>query len=240
MKKVAVIQSNYIPWKGYFDIIHDADLFIFHDDLQYTKNDWRNRNKIKTMQGVSWLSIPVGSREDRLICEVELNDSSWSRKHWNMIKQFYSKTPYFKKYQGYFEHIYLESSWTNLSELNQLLIIGISREFLGIQTQFMDSRIFNLKLKKLDRLIELLQSAKADLYISGPSARAYIDENIFLQAGIELIYKDYSGYPEYQQLFPPFEHAISILDLLFNCGPDAPYFIWGWRDDVTLKNRQNH
>lgn len=238
MKKVAVIQSNYIPWKGYFDIIHDADLFIFHDDLQYTKNDWRNRNKIKTAQGTTWLSIPVGTREDRLICEVELNDSSWNRKHWNMIKQFYSKAPYFKKYLSFFEHVYLDSNWTNLSQLNQFLIHGISKEFLGIQTEFMDSRAFNLKLKKMDRLIELLQAANATLYISGPSAKAYIDENIFSQAGIKLIYKDYSGYPEYQQLFPPFEHAVSILDLLFNCGPDAPYFIWGWRENASHENKQ--
>lgn len=230
MKRVAVIQSNYIPWKGYFDIIHDVDEFIFHDDLQYTKSDWRNRNKIKTAQGVSWLSIPVGDRDDRLIYEVELADASWSKKHWNMIKQSYSRAPYFKKYQEYFEHIYLESKWTNLSELNQFLIRNISMEFLGTVTNFKDSREFYLKSKKLDRLIELLQRAEATLYVSGPSARAYIDEKRFVEAGIDLIYKDYSGYPEYPQSFLPFEHAVSILDLLFHCGPDAPYYIWGWRE----------
>jgi len=94
MKKMAVIQSNYIPWKGYFDIIHDVDQFIFYDDVPYTKNDWRNRNKIKSKQGLHWLTIPVGSRNERLIYEVEIEDSSWTKKHWETLKQSYSKAPY--------------------------------------------------------------------------------------------------------------------------------------------------
>jgi hypothetical protein len=230
MKKVAVIQSNYIPWKGYFDIIHDVELFIFHDDLQYTKNDWRNRNRIKTAPGVIWLTIPVGIREDRLICEVELLDKTWARKHWEIIKQHYSKTPYFKSYRSFFENVYLERSWSNLSELNQFLIKEISKEFLGSKTEFKDSRDFFLTTKKLDRLIELLVKAEADLYITGPSAKGYIVEDEFSRVGIQLVYKEYSGYPEYPQQFPPFEHAVSIIDLLFNCGPAAPDYIWGWRD----------
>ena len=98
MKKVAIIQSNYIPWKGYFDIINDVDLFIFHDDLQYTKGDWRNRNKIKTPQGTIWITIPVGTNTERLICEVEIKDNQWQRKHYNLLKQHYINTPYYKKY----------------------------------------------------------------------------------------------------------------------------------------------
>lgn len=230
MKKVAVIQSNYIPWKGYFDIIHDVDLFIFHDDLQYTKNDWRNRNMIKTAQGLSWLTIPVGCRENRLICEVELTDNSWQKKHWAKIKQSYAKTPYFRHYQNFLEYVYLETEWSNLSALNQFLIKGISKEFLGIKTEFSDSREFCLKTQKLDRLLELLCKAETTLYVSGPSAKAYIDQQKFLAVNIELVYKDYSSYPEYSQQFPPFEHTVSILDLLFNCGMTAPDYIWGWRE----------
>jgi hypothetical protein len=237
MKKVAVLQSNYIPWKGYFDIIHDVDLFIFYDDVQYTKNDWRNRNKIKTAQGVRWLTIPVGASEQRLICEVELNDNHWSRKQWATIQQSYSKTPYLKQYQDFFERVYTQDKWTNLSELNQFLIKTISSEFLGIETEFRDSREFDLTGKKADRLLDLLHKAGATLYVSGPSARDYLDELRFTEAGIKLVYKDYSGYPEYPQLFPPFEHAVSILDLLFNCGPEAPYYIWGWRE--KLQSGQN-
>jgi hypothetical protein len=230
MKKVAIIQSNYIPWKGYFDIIHDVDLFIFYDDVQYTKNDWRNRNKIKTSQGLCWLTIPVGSREDRLIYEVEIEEVSWTRKHWETIKQSYAKAPYFKKYQGFFEYVYLNAKWTNLSELNQFLIKTISQDFLGMKTNFGDSREYHPGGRKLERLIDLLLKVEAKLYVSGPSAKGYIEENRFKEVGIELVFKDYSGYPEYPQLFPPFEHAVSILDVLFNCGPAAPDFIWGWRE----------
>ncbi len=229
MKKVGVIQSNYIPWKGYFDIIRDVDLFIFYDDVQYTKNSWRNRNKIKTSQGVCWLTIPVGSREDRLICDVQFADENWAKTHWTTLKQAYSKSPFFKRYQSFFEHVYLESKWTNLSDLNQFLIKTIAREFLGIETQFMDSREVHAEGEKLDRLIDLLSKVGATLYVSGPTAQAYIDDRRFVEAGIELVYKDYSGYPEYSQQFPPFEHAVSIVDVLFNCGPDASHYVWGWR-----------
>lgn len=230
MKKVAVIQSNYIPWKGYFDIIHDVDLFIFYDDVQYTKNDWRNRNKIKTTQGVRWLTIPVGSPEQRLICEVELNDIHWPRKHWTTIQQSYSKAPYFRQYRGFFENVYTQTTWTNLSELNQFLIKTISSEFLGIRTEFRDSREFCLAGEKGDRLLDLLQQAAATLYVSGPLAKDYLNEQRFVDAGIKLVYKDYSGYPPYPQTIPPFEHQVSVLDVLFNCGPEAPHYIWGWRE----------
>ena len=232
MKRVGVIQSNYIPWKGYFDIIHDVDLFVFYDDVQYTKNDWRNRNKVKTAQGLCWLTIPVGPSENRLICEVEVANGSWNRKQWETIKQSYSKAPYFKKYQDFFQYVYLEAKWTSLSELNQFLVKTISKEFLGIQTQFTDSRAYRAQGEKLERLIDLLRKVEATLYVSGPTAKGYIDESRFKDAAVELVYKDYSGYPEYPQPFPPFEHAVSIVDLLFGCGPEAPYYIWGWREAV--------
>lgn len=230
MKKVAIIQSNYIPWKGYFDIIHDVDQFIFYDDVQYTKNDWRNRNKIKTQSGLHWLTIPTGSHNDKLIYEVEIEDSCWTNKHWETIKQSYSKAPYFHKYKDFFEHFYLGAKWINLSEMNQYLIKTISKDFLGIETDFRDSREFHLEGKRLARLIDLLLKAGADLYISGPTAKSYIDENCFRDVGIKLVYKDYSDYPEYLQLYPPFEHAVSILDMLFNCGQQTPDYIWGWRE----------
>jgi hypothetical protein len=232
MKRVAVIQSNYIPWKGYFDIIHDVDVFVFYDDVQYTKRDWRNRNKIKTNQGLRWLTIPIGSQADRLICEVELTNNIWNKKHWATIKQSYAKAPYFKRYQSFLEHVYEEAEWSTLSELNQFLIKTISSEYLGIKTEFTDSREFCPTGEKLDRLLDLLVRMSATLYLSGPSGRGYIDEQRFVEAGVKLEYKDYSGYPEYPQLFPPFEHQVSIVDVLFNCGPEAPYYIWGWRPEA--------
>lgn len=233
MKKAAIIQSNYIPWKGYFDVIHDVDLFIFLDDVQYTVRDWRNRNKIKTAQGLRWLTVPVGADRNRLIHEVEIADDGWNTTHWETLKQNYSKSPYFKLYREFFEQVYLGTKWLNLSELNQYLIKKISRDFLGIETEFVDSRELNAGGSKQDRLIDLLLKTGADYYLSGPAARDYIDEKGFAEAGIELQYKDYSGYPEYPQLYPPFEHGVTILDLLFNCGPSSAEFIWGWRGKST-------
>ncbi|MFZ1831116.1 MAG: WbqC family protein [Candidatus Competibacteraceae bacterium] len=231
-RRVAILQSNYIPWKGYFDIIHDVDLFIFYDDVQYTKRDWRNRNKIKTPRGSEWLTVPAnGGRED-LICEVQLSDSKWQASHWKTIKQFYNKSPFFLYYQKLLEDVYLSNVWTHLSDLNQHLIKIIAHESLGIKTEFVDSRIYAASAVKQERIIELLVKCGATFYLSGPAAKSYIDEAFFSQAGIELAWKDYSGYPEYPQCFPPFEHGVSILDLLFNVGPDAPWYIWGWREAV--------
>ncbi|MEW5943867.1 MAG: WbqC family protein [Pseudomonadota bacterium] len=230
MKKVAILQSNYIPWKGYFDIIHDVDEFIFHDDLQYTKNDWRNRNKIKTAQGTNWVTIPVGTAEHRLICEVVIKDQAWQKKHWQLIANNYAKAPYFPDYKPCFEEVYLGREWPSLSELNQHLIRVIASEILGIQVVFRDSREYHLQEKKQERVLELLVKTGAGLYVSGPAAKDYIQEERFREAGIELVWKDYSGYPEYSQFHPPFEHGVTVLDLLFHAGPDAPYYIWGWRE----------
>ena len=231
MKKVAIIQSNYIPWKGYFDIIHDVDEFIFHDDLQYTKNDWRNRNKILTNQGDRWLTIPVGTNEHRLIQEVRIKDHIWQKKHWNLLELFYKKSPFFDIYRDYFEDIYLYRTWEYLSELNQHLIKHISKAFLGIKTTFTTSSDYTASGKKQTKVLELLKESGADCYVSGSAAKSYIEEDDFRQAGIKLIWKDYSGYPEYPQQFEPFVHNVSILDLLFNVGNNAPYYIWEWRGE---------
>ena len=228
-KKIAILQSNYIPWKGYFDIINMVDMFIFHDDLQYTKGDWRNRNKIKTDKGTEWLTIPCGTSEKRLICEVTLNDSLWQKQHWNKIQLFYKKSPYFSFYKSFFEEIYLNRKWTNLSELNQHMIIKISREIFNIKTVFEDSRNFGLKKRKAERVLELLKKAKATHYLRGPSAQNYFDSDFLLKHGISIEWMDYNGYPEYNQLYPPFEHHVSILDLIFNEGENAVNFMKSFR-----------
>lgn len=231
-KVVAVLQSNYIPWKGYFDIIRDADEFIFHDDLQYTKGDWRNRNKIKTSNGLTWLTIPCGTDERRLICDVKLMDSAWQAKHWGTIEQHYSKAPHFKRYKEVFDDFYLSQRWDNLSAMNQHFIKQISRDLLGITTVFTDSRDYQPAGAKQDRLLDLLDKAGATTYVSGPAAKSYIEPLGFSEANIEIVWKDYSGYPEYPQFHPPFAHGVSILDLLFQVGPDAPQYIWGWRNEA--------
>lgn len=230
MKTVVVLQSSYIPWKGYFDLIHDADLFIFYDDVKFTKNDWRNRNRIKSAQGAHWLTIPVGSGNSRLIFEVAIEGPKWQEKHWKTLCANYSKCKHFQTYRTFFEDFYLGCKWTNLSELNQYLIRTIAYKFLGLATEFRDSREYDASGKKLDRLLDLIVEAGATRYVSGPSAKDYIDLSRFVESGIELGWKDYSGYPEYPQRFPPFDHGVSVLDLLFNVGPNAPWYIWGWRE----------
>lgn len=234
MKKVVILQSNYIPWKGYFDLINDADTFIFYDDVQYTKNDWRNRNKIMTATGPRWLTIPTGIDAHRLICDVLLSDTSWQAKHWDIIRQNYRKAPHFKFYQPFFEEIYLGKEWRSLSDLNQHLIKSISHELLGSQTSFDDSRNYQLEGHRLERLLDLTKQSGASHYISGPAAKSYIDEAAFAQLGIALQWKDYAGYPEYAQGPLPFEHGVSILDLLFNVGPSASDVVWGWRSAQAL------
>lgn len=228
--KLAVLQSNYIPWKGYFDIIHDVDLFLFYDEVKYTKNDWRNRNIIKTSAGLQWVTLPCGKNYHIPIDEVRFNDSiDWQRKHYQEIERAYGNAPYYEKYKEFLQYVYLERKWEYLFELNRFLIEQISAEFLGIKTKFADSRKYHSEGVKAQKLLSLIQSTQADIYISGPAARDYIDEAEFNEKGITVVWKDYSGYPEYPQQFGAFEHKVSILDLLFNVGEDAPYYIWGWR-----------
>ena len=228
-KHVAVLQSSYIPWKGFFDIIHDVDVFIFYDDVQFTYQDWRSRNRIITRNGPLWLTVPTGSDIKRNINEVEITNSSWQRKHWASISQSYSKAPFFKHFSDFFSELYLGKTWTSLSAMNQHFTRAIAEELLGIEVEFRSSTEYGAEGKKLDRLLDLLKKAGATSYLSGPAARDYIDPSRFDEAGIELRYKDYSGYPEYPQLAGTFEHAVSIIDLLFNTGEAAPHYIWGWR-----------
>lgn len=231
MKRVAVLQSSYIPWKGYFDIINAVDVFVWYDDVLYTKNDWRDRNRIKTSQGTRWLNVPCGRHGKRLINQVELHDPTWQRDHWKTITQAYSRAPFYANYRAFFEELYLGRRWDMLFEMNRAFVTGICQEILGIETIFRDSSEFCLKGTRTDRLLDLLEQEGTERYLSGPAARSYIDERAFLDRGIALDWMDYSGYPIYPQRHGPFEHRVSILDLLFHVGADAGWYIWGWREE---------
>lgn len=231
MKKLAILQSNYIPWKGYFDIIHDVDEFVFYDDVQYTSRDWRNRNKIVTDNGLKWLSIPVGQKRDRLICEVVIQDHSWQRKHYETLKFAYGRCKYWDLYEPFLNDVYLQREWDSLSELNHYMTKYIANEILGCDTVFMDSRDYETHGAKHEKLLSLVKATGADFYESGPAAKDYIIAKDYEDAGIELVWKDYSGYPEYTQNTEEFTHYVSIFDLLFNVGEKAPYYIWGWREE---------
>lgn len=221
-KRVVILQSNYLPWKGFFDLIRQADLLIFYDDTQYTKNDWRNRNLIKTPRGRDWITIPCGPRHlHRRIDEVQPVHSRWQRSHWDQLYQNYRTAPHFSDYRPFFEDFYLRRTWTNLSELNQYLILNIAKEFLGIHTPSRRASEFGVDGAKEERLVGLLKKVGATSYLSGPTGRNFLRPGPFLEAGIRLEWIDYSSYRPYRQRFPPFIHEVSIVDLLFNEGNDA-------------------
>ncbi len=226
MKKIAIIQPNYIPWKGYFDIINMVDEFILLDDVQYTKRDWRNRNKIKTPKGLMWLTIPVEvkGKYHQKIKDVKVSDKNWNKKHWLSIVHNYSRAKYFKKYREYFQELYLNCKEEYLSQINFNFIKAIN-EILNIKTIIRFSGEFRLLEGKNERLIEICKQCGANIYLSGPSAKNYLDEELFKKEGITVEWMDYSGYPEYNQLYPPFEHFVSIIDLIFNEGPNSTNFM---------------
>jgi len=226
VKTVAIVQSNYIPWKGYFDLIASADEFILLDDVQYTKRDWRNRNKIKTAGGPRWLSIPVQvkGKFHQKIRETRVANQDWLREHWNSIAHHYAQAPHFADYRDRVEALYRDCEEEYLSLVNHRFLTGICA-MLGIETRITWSSDYDLVDGPTERLASLCEQAGATLYLSGPAARDYMDEGVFAALGIRVAYMDYSGYPEYPQLHPPFEHAVTALDLVFNTGPDAPRFM---------------
>ncbi|GAA5785970.1 WbqC family protein [Chitiniphilus shinanonensis] len=226
MKKVAILQSNYIPWKGYFDLISSVDEFILYDDMQYTRRDWRNRNQIKTPTGLSWLTVPVNSkgRYYQKIRETTIDGTDWSIDHWKSLVQNYRKAPHFEEVASWLEPLYVSQSYSSISQLNRQFIEAIC-SFLGIATSISNSWDYDLVDGKTERLVDLCKQAGAGLYISGPSAKNYIVEEQFTKEGIELLWFDYAGYPEYPQLWGEFNHAVTILDVLFNCGNESLQYV---------------
>lgn len=224
MKKVAILQSNYIPWKGYFDLIAAVDDFILYDDMQFTKNDWRNRNLIKTPAGVQWLTVPAGQDIRRRIRDVSLPDRSWQRKHWTTLQNNYARAPYFKEVADWLAPFYLSEAHDNLSALNRQLIVAICN-YLGIRTRIHNSWDFTLAEGRTERLVSLCQQVGANEYLSGPAAKEYMEEALMEAAGIKLTWFDYAGYPPYPQQWGAFTHHVSIVDLLFNCGPEAARYM---------------
>ncbi|MFJ3046092.1 WbqC family protein [Herbaspirillum chlorophenolicum] len=226
MKRVAIVQSNYIPWKGYFDLIGSVDEFILYDDVQYTNNDWRNRNLIKTPQGLHWLTVPVriSGRFQQLIHETEIAGSHWTKGHWKSLQLNYQRTPFFAAYESELRHFYMEQEFSHLSVLNRTFICWVM-EKLGIRTHLSSSQNYVLEGDRNQRLVNLCRQAGATEYISGPAAREYLDETLFAQSGIHVTWFDYSNYPPYPQKWGAFEHGVTVLDLLFNMGPSSSRYL---------------
>jgi len=224
-KTVAILQSNYIPWKGYFDLINSCDIFVLYDDMQYTKNDWRNRNKIQTKQGLKWLTIPV--RQETLsqcINETKISDARWNIKHWKTITHNYTKARYFNDYKDLFEDLYLNMQNELLSEVNYRFIVAINK-IMSIDTVIKKSSEFKLAQGKSERLLDICKTLDADVYLSGPAAMDYLDVQLFKREGIGVEWMNYDNYPVYEQLHQPFEHGVSILDLIFNEGSESKKYM---------------
>lgn len=228
IKKVAISQSNYIPWKGYFDSIAQVDEFVLYDDMQYTKRDWRNRNKIKTPQGLKWMSIPVEVKGKffQKISDTIISDVNWCNNHLALLKQNYSKSPSYKKVIPFVEELYLTAYNLNtVSEINHHFISNICK-YLDIKTKIsFSSDYYLLEEGKTERLVDLCKQLKADIYFTGSAAKNYMNTVLFEKEDIEIKYYDYSDYIEYPQLYGNFEHGVSILDLLFNKGENAVNFL---------------
>ncbi len=207
-------------------MINMVDEFILYDDMQYTRRDWRNRNKIKTSNGLIWLTIPVEVKGKyfQKINETKINEDGWGKQHWNSIKHNYSKCKYFLEYKDIFQNLYIDCKEDLLSLVNYNFIIAINT-ILGIETKITWSNDYKLVDGKTERLVGLCKSAGATEYLSGPAAKDYIVEDLFREENIKLFWMDYSGYPEYDQKYPPFEHGVSILDLIFNEGPDSQKYM---------------
>jgi hypothetical protein len=214
---VAIVQSSFLPWRGYFDLIRQSDLFIIYDDVQYTKGDWRNRNRIKTARGSEWITVPVrrGHLGQR-IEETAVNYSTaWVRKMLRRIQDAYRGAPHLEPYFSELADL-LSRPAATISELN-VRLLDWACSHLGIGTPMRMSSTYQARGTKTERLIDILEQVGASTYLSGPSARAYLTPESFERAGIRLVYKTYD-YPPYEQLHPPFDPAVSIIDLLFMKG----------------------
>tara|TARA_A100001515_G_scaffold69483_3_gene55247 strand:- start:1086 stop:1784 length:699 start_codon:yes stop_codon:yes gene_type:complete len=228
--KIIITQSNYIPWKGYFTTMRHATHIVLYDDAQYTKRDWRNRNKIITQKGPTWLTIPIDvkGKFNQKVNEAKVKNNQWSIDHWNKLRENYKKAPHFKQYSKYFEDIYLKQlpKHEYLSDINRIML-KICIDLLGIEIEILDSREFNIRGGKTGKLINICKDLEADEYFTGPAAKGYMEENLFDENNIKLTYYDLENFPEYNQSWNDFSHFVSVLDMFFNLGDEtSKYFNW--------------
>jgi hypothetical protein len=226
--RCAIVQPSYIPWRGYFDLIRRVDIFVFYDDVQYDRRGWRNRNRIKTPRGSEWLTIPVHARGAQLtalpICAVETADSNWPAEHLAALRRNYRAAPHFERYEQWLIETYA-SRPPLLADFTIQTTMELAR-MLGVhQTRFLRASSLRVSGRKTDRLLAVLETLGATTYLSGPSAQNYIEPEKFDRAGVALEWMTYD-YPEWPQLHPPYDGHVSVLDLLFMTGEDAPRYIW--------------
>jgi hypothetical protein len=229
-KCVGIIQSSYIPWRGYFDFINSVDIFVIYDDIKYSTGSWRNRNQVKTKTGLKWLTVPINKKEGMLIDEVLIDRSTlWENKHSHLLKESLGSAPHFKDAMDIWaEGIALEHS--TISQLN-IRLIQLICNYLEITTPIVMSRDYHLTGAKTDRLINLIKKIGGTTYLSGPTAKAYLDENLFREKGIALEYKTYDYLP-YPQLGSDFIGNVTVLDLIANTGKESRQFLQSQSDNI--------
>lgn len=227
MTTVMVSQSNYLPWKGYFDLVRRADVLVLLDNVQFTRRDWRSRNMIKTPQGAQWLTVPVRTPNGRKtsVSEAEISDAGWAQSHLRAIELSYRRTPYFEQvFDLLIELLDLNESY--LSDLNERVLRGLLK-FMGLDVVVRASRGPVEAVDPSERILDLVQQSGGTRYVSGPAARAYLDVDGFADAGVQVNFFDYPNYTDYDQVWPPFRHDVSIVDVLFHLGP-------GWRSALGV------
>lgn len=229
VKKVAILQSNYLPWRGYFDLIASVDEFIVYDDMQYTKNDWRNRNRIRTAHGTQWLTVPVRRHTlQQRIRDTQVMDRRWAAQHWRTLSQAYARAPHFQFGRELLAGLYTQAAELEyLTDINLLFLTAICEQ-IGIRTRISrcSDYAYDPTADRTARLVQLVQAVGGTRYLSGPAARQYLAKDQLTEAGIGVEWMDYAGYPAYPQVHGgPFEPAVSIVDVLFNVGPAAAQYL---------------
>jgi hypothetical protein len=217
---VAVHQPQYLPWLGYFDKMRRADVFCYLNDVQYKKNEWQNRNRIKTAQNLQWITVPVRYHFPEKILEVHINNGvDWARKHLQALITNYSRAPYYSEYMPIFEEVY-SGEWEFISELNVHLIERLKSVLDLDEKSTVLSSDLELREEPTDRLIDICKALGADTYLAGQGGADYMDLTRFEKNGLKLIVQEFQ-HPVYPQLFGGFHSHLSIVDLLFNCGPES-------------------
>jgi WbqC-like protein family len=226
MNRVAIIQSNYVPWRGFFDLVSRCDSFVIYDSVQYAKRHWHNRNKLRTPAGTAWITIPVATKSqfEQPIHDVEIS-GPWAEKHWQTLRFNYSRAPHYERLAGDLERLYAQAeTMRRLTEVNELFFRAICG-WLGLGAAIIRDTQLTSHGKKTERLLSMCKELNATHYLSGPSAKSYLDESLFATQGIAVEWMDYSGYPPYRQCWPGFEPEVSMLDVLLNAGPDARHLL---------------
>lgn len=226
MTTIAIVQSSYIPWKGYFELMARSDVFVLYDCVQYTARDWRNRNRIKTAQGLHWLTVPVvHESQKQRIADTMVAEGDWARVHWESLRHHYAQSAHFGVFADRVERLYATCRFQRLTEVNRHFLEGINA-MLGIATPlYVQEAHVGQDDSPSGRLLAICRAHGATRYLSGPKAKAYLDVGLFEKAGVAVEWMAYD-YPEYPQLHGAFEHGVTMLDMLFNTGE-------AWADYMT-------